>query len=224
MKSINNKVVIIYNAAHHVLLFKKELINSLKKNGFEVIVLASSDRYVEDLKLIVDKFYYIKLDSSGINPLKDIFLTFQIFTLLKKIKPFVVLNFTIKPVLYGTLAAKLAEGIPVVNTITGLGTAFINEGIINKIAKILYKYTFNFSHLIFFQNPDDKEFFKKINILKKDNTKLISGSGVDLEKFKPVKKIKTNNLKILFIGRIIADKGIYELIQAAKILKNDYTE
>jgi glycosyltransferase involved in cell wall biosynthesis len=143
--------------------------------------------------------------------------------LIKKIKPYAIFNFTIKPVIYGTLAAKLAKGIPVVNTITGLGTAFLSEGLANKVAKLLYKYTFNNSHLIFFQNPDDQKFFKEINIIKKDNTQLIPGSGVDLEKFKPVIKTKSDNIKILFIGRIIADKGIYELIEAASIIKKEYS-
>ena len=220
---INKKVIIIYNAAHHVLLFKKELIETIKKNGFQIIVLASKDDYVEKLKVIVDEFHEIKLDSSGINPFKDSYLIYQLYTLIKKIKPYAIFNFTIKPVIYGTLAAKLAKGIPVVNTITGLGTAFLSEGLANKVAKFLYKYTFNNSHLIFFQNPDDQKFFKEINIIKKNNTQLIPGSGVDLEKFKPVIKTKSDNIKILFIGRIIADKGIYELIEAASIIKKEYS-
>ena len=220
---IDKKVIIIYNAAHHVLLFKKELIETIKKNGFQIIVLASKDNYVEKLKVIVDEFHEIKLDSSGINPFKDSYLIYQLYTLIKKIKPYAIFNFTIKPVIYGTLAAKLAKGIPVVNTITGLGTAFLSEGLANKVAKLLYKYTFNNSHLIFFQNPDDQKFFKEINIIKKDNTQLIPGSGVDLEKFKPVIKTKADNIKILFIGRIIADKGIYELIEAASIIKKEYS-
>lgn len=220
---IDKKVIIIYNAAHHVLLFKKELIETIKKNGFQIIVLASKDNYVEKLKVIVDEFHEIKLDSSGINPFKDSYLIYQLYTLIKKIKPYAIFNFTIKPVIYGTLAAKLAKGIPVVNTITGLGTAFLSEGLANKVAKLLYKYTFNNSHLIFFQNPDDQKFFKEINIIKKDNTQLIPGSGVDLEKFKPVIKTKSDNIKILFIGRIIADKGIYELIEAASIIKKEYS-
>lgn len=220
---IDKKVIIIYNAAHHVLLFKKELIETIKKNGFQIIVLASKDDYVEKLKVIVDEFHEIKLDSSGINPFKDSYLIYQLYTLIKKIKPYAIFNFTIKPVIYGTLAAKLAKGIPVVNTITGLGTAFLSEGLANKVAKFLYKHTFNNSHLIFFQNPDDQKFFKEINIIKKDNTQLIPGSGVDLEKFKPVVKTKSNDIKILFIGRIIADKGIYELIEAASIIKKQYS-
>lgn len=220
---IDKKVIIIYNAAHHVLLFKKELIETIKKNGFQVIVLASKDNYVEKLKVIVDEFHEIKLDSSGINPFKDLYLIYQLYILIKKIKPYAIFNFTIKPVIYGTLAAKLAKGTPVVNTITGLGTAFLTKGVANKVAKFLYNHTFNNSHLIFFQNPDDQKFFKEINIIRKDNTQLIPGSGVDLEKFKPVIKTKSDNIKILFIGRIIADKGIYELIEAASIIKKKYS-
>ena len=219
----NNTIVIIYNAAHHVLLFKSELVKSIKKNGYRVVVLASTDNYTEKLKDIVDEFHEIKVDSSGVNPIKDAYLIFQIYDICKRVKPAAILNFTIKPVIYGTFAGQLLGGIPVINTITGLGTAFISKGLANKVAKFLYKSTFKHSHLVFFQNPDDQQFFKDLNIISKDNTKLVSGSGVDLLKFKSIKNKKRENIKILFIGRIIADKGIYELIESAKIIKKEYS-
>ncbi|MDC0909157.1 glycosyltransferase family 4 protein [Flavobacteriales bacterium] len=218
-----NTIVIIYNAAHHVLLFKSELIKSLKKNGYRVVVLASTDNYIEKLKDIVDEFHEIKVDSSGVNPIKDAYLIFQIYSICKRIKPSAIINFTIKPVIYGTFAGRLLGGIPVINTITGLGTAFISTGLANKVAKFFYKFTFKHAHLVFFQNPDDQQFLKNLNIISKDNTKLVSGSGVDLVKFKPIKNEKRENIKILFIGRIIADKGIYELIESAKIIKKKYS-
>ena len=219
----NNTIVIIYNATHHVLLFKAELIKSIKKNGYRVVVLASVDNYTEKLKEIVDEFHEIKLDSSGVNPIKDAYLIFQIYSICKRIKPTAILNFTIKPVIYGTLASRLLGGVPVINTITGLGTAFISSGFANKVAKFLYKFTFKYSYLVFFQNPDDQQFFKQLKIIIKDNTQLISGSGVDLVKFSPVENKKRGDIKILFIGRIIADKGIYELIESAKIIKKEYS-
>ena len=77
---MNSKsIVIIYNATHHVLLFKSELIKSIRENGYRVVVLASVDNYTEKLKEIVDEFHEIKLDSSGVNPIKDAYLIFQIF-------------------------------------------------------------------------------------------------------------------------------------------------
>jgi glycosyltransferase involved in cell wall biosynthesis len=219
----SDTIVIIYNATHHVLLFKAELVKSIKKNGYRVVVLASVDNYSEKLKEIVDEFHEIKLDSSGVNPIKDTYLIFQIYSICKSIKPTAILNFTIKPVIYGTLASRLLGGVPVINTITGLGTAFISSGFANKVAKFLYKFTFKYSHLVFFQNPDDQQFFRQLKIISKNNTKLISGSGVDLVKFKPVENKKRDDIKILFIGRIIADKGIYELIESAQIIKKEYS-
>ncbi len=216
-------IAIIYNATHHVLLFKSELIKAIKKNGYKVVVLASKDNYTKKLLDIVDEYHEIKLDSSGINPVKDLYLIHQIYRILKKVKPATLLNFTIKPVIYGTFAAQLLGNIAVINTITGLGTAFISKGLTNKIAKFLYKFTFKYSYLVFFQNPDDKQLFKELNIISKDNTKLVSGSGVDLLKFYPSNNKKTDKIKILFIGRIIADKGIYELIEAAEIIKKEYS-
>lgn len=221
---MNSKsIVIIYNATHHVLLFKSELIKSIRENGYRVVVLASVDNYTEKLKEIVDEFHEIKLDSSGVNPIKDTYLIFQIFSICKSIKPTAILNFTIKPVIYGTLASRLFGGAPVINTITGLGTAFISSGFANKVAKFLYKFTFKYSHLVFFQNPDDQQFFRQLKIITKNNTKLIPGSGVDLLKFRPLENKKRDDIKILFIGRIIADKGIYELIESARIIKKEYS-
>jgi glycosyltransferase involved in cell wall biosynthesis len=221
---MNSKsIVIIYNATHHVLLFKSELIKSIRENGYRVVVLASVDNYTEKLKEIVDEFHEIKLDSSGVNPIIDAYLIFQIFSICKSIKPTAILNFTIKPVIYGTLASRLLGGAPVINTITGLGTAFISSGFANKVAKFLYKFTFKYSHLVFFQNPDDQQFFRQLKIITKNNTKLIPGSGVDLLKFRPVENKKRDDIKILFIGRIIADKGIYELIESARIIKKEYS-
>ena len=219
----SKSIVIIYNATHHVLLFKSELIKSIRENGYRVVVLASRDNYTNKLLDIVDEFYEIKLNSSGINPFKDGYLIFQIYNICKNIKPFTILNFTIKPVIYGTFAGRLLGGIPVINTITGLGTAFISRGIANMVAKFFYKFTFKYSHLVFFQNPDDQQFFRQLKIISKDNTKLISGSGVDLIKFAPIINTKSKNIKILFIGRIIADKGIYELIESARIIKNQFS-
>ena len=215
-------VVIIYNATHHVLLFKSELIKSIRENGYRVVVLASKDNYTKNLLDIVDEFHEIKLNSSSVNPVKDLILIFNIYTLLKKIKPFVVLNFTIKPVIYGTLASRLINA-PTINTITGLGTAFISKGLTNRIVRLLYSFTLRFSHLVFFQNPDDQQFFKDLKIISRNNTKLISGSGVDLLRFSPKKNKKRSEIKILFIGRIIADKGIKELIDAAKIIKKEFS-
>ena len=221
---MNSKsIVIIYNATHHVLLFKSELIKSIRENGYRIVVLASVDNYTEKLKEIVDEFHEILLDSSGVNPIKDTYLIFQIYSICKSIKPIVILNFTIKPVIYGTLASRVLGGVPVINTITGLGTAFISSGFANKVAKFLYKFTFKYSHLVFFQNPDDQQFFRQLKIITKNNTKLISGSGVDLVKFSPVENKKRDDIKILFIGRIIADKGIYELIESARIIKKEYS-
>jgi hypothetical protein len=114
----SNTIVIIYNASHFVLLFKAELVKSIKKNGYRVVVLASVDNYSEKLKEIVDEFHEMKLDSSGVNPIKDTYLIFQIYSICKSIKPTAILNFTIKPVIYGTLASRLLGEVPVINTIT----------------------------------------------------------------------------------------------------------
>ena len=186
------------------------------------MVLASKDRYTSDLVNIVDEYHEISLDSSGVNPIKDLKLVFEIYNILKIVKPIAILNFTVKPVIYGTLAGRLCRNIPVINTITGLGTAFITKSFTTVVVRLMYRFTFRFSHLVCFQNPDDQRYFEKLKIITKNKTKVLGGSGVDLSRFYPCQNRERENTRVLFVGRIIADKGIYELIEAAKIVKKEY--
>ena len=217
------QVIITYNSSRYVFLFKRNLIRSLIKNGFSVTVVSPRDKYAERFHEIGVTYYPIAIDNSGLNPLKDLVLLINIFKAYKEINPDFNLIFGIKPNIYGTLVSHLL-GIKTINNITGLGTAFLKEGVIQSISKFLYKHSLKFSSRVLFQNSEDKAFFVQQGLLDKNKATLIPGSGVDVDKFRPISNVSKEGFIFLMIGRVLANKGVYEYIEAAKLIKNQYTD
>ena len=217
------KIIISINTSWNIYNFRSGLVTFLKKEGHEVIAVAPKDDYSQKLESELGcKFYPIDMDNKGSNPVKDIFLTFSYLKLFKKIKPDVILQYTIKPNIYGSIAARLLS-IPTINNVSGLGTIFINpNNITSKVALMLYRFAFKFPKRVFFQNNDDLELFIDFNLVKKEISDVLPGSGVDLEKFKYSKKEKKEKFIFLMISRILYDKGIVEFIDAAREIKSKY--
>jgi glycosyltransferase involved in cell wall biosynthesis len=134
----------------------------------------------------------------------------------------VILNFTIKPNIYGSMVAKLLN-IDSVNNITGLGTVFIRKTIVTTIVRMLYKLSLASSTHVFFQNPDDRDYFLYKKLVPNNKASLVPGSGVDVDKFKPVNIDNDGTFRFLLVARVIRDKGIFEYINAAAILKKKYS-
>jgi len=221
MNKTNKKIVISVNTSWNIFNFRLNLLKQLQKEGYKVIAIAPRDTYSAELVKNNITFEELTIDNKGNNPIKDLFLIWNYYILLKKHRPQVALFFTIKPNIYGTLAAAMLN-IPVINNVSGLGTAFIRENWINKIAKSLYKTSFNFSAKVFFQNVDDQKLFINNNLVKSHKTSVLPGSGVDLTKFK--RTPLPEKLNILFVGRLLIDKGIVEFLDACKIIKKKYGE
>lgn len=195
------------------------LIKSLQDSGHAVYVIAPFDEYTEKVKSKGVMFEEISMNIKGKNPFQDLFLIHQYAKLLKKIQPNVILTFTIKPTIYGNIAARFFR-IKVISNITGLGTIFIKPSLSTNIAAILYKISLLKCHKVFFQNQTDYRFFRKSGFVKKQQAVIIPGSGIDVNKFKITQRsFNTENLKILFVGRIIKDKGVVEFLKAAREIK-----
>jgi glycosyltransferase involved in cell wall biosynthesis len=158
------------------------------------------------------------MDSRGANPLKDLALIFELYGIYKKVKPDVILHYTIKPNVYGSLAASLLK-IPVINNVCGLGTVFLKNDLVSATAMFLYKISFRIPKKVFFQNPDDLKLFLDKKLVPSNTVDLLPGSGIDLEKFKPVSFQRNKAFTFLLISRLITDKGILEYIDAVKSLK-----
>jgi len=169
----------------------------------------------------------IELDRTGMNLFHDIRSLIQLIGLFKKIKPDVFLGYTIKPVIYGSFAARISDVPGIFSMITGLGYAFSNTGIKNRvtgfIAQQLYGLALSFNRNVFFQNPDDMNLFKAKGLLKgKDKAVLINGSGIDLEVYRSAPY--PEKFTLLLIARLIKDKGIFEYIEAARIIREKFPE
>ncbi len=213
-------IAILLNTSWNIYNFRLSLIKSLQKEGYRIIAVAPYDVYVVHLENEGVQCYSIKINNKGTSISQDLILIREYFKLLKGLKPDLILSYTIKPNIYGNFAAR-ALGIPVINNVSGLGTLFIKKSISTLIALALYKAAFSKSDWVFFQNQEDHAIFSKKKIPKNNRTSILPGSGVDLSRF-CVKREHNKGRVVLFVGRLIGDKGIREYIEAAKILNIDY--
>lgn len=218
---MNKKIAIVLNTSWNVYNFRLGLIRAIRDTGYQVVVIAPYDKYSE---ILSQEFEYhdINMNNKGTNPKEDIKTTIDFYKLYKKVKPDVVLHYTIKPNIYGTIACSML-GIKTINNIAGLGTLFIKQNFVTKIAKWLYKYSQSKADKIFFQNSDDFEMFTSEGLVAKHKCDVLPGSGVDTNKFIPIDSDKQDNtFRFLLIARMLWDKGIGEYVEAARIIKQKY--
>ena len=219
---MNKKILISINTSWNIINFRLGLLQALQNKGYKIIVLAPKDKYSELFATFDFEYYDIEMNNKGTNPIEDLKLTISYYKILKEIKPDLILNYTIKPNIYGTIAANLLK-IPTINNIAGLGTLFVNENFITKIAKFLYKYSQDKASKIFFQNNEDFELFTSSRLVDRKKSDVLPGSGVNTEKFKPIEKTKNlDKIVFLLISRMLWDKGVGEYVEAAKTLRKKY--
>jgi len=218
-------VAIVINTSWNIINFRMGLLKALQKEGYRVIAIAPKDNYSEKFKELNIEYYDIKINNKGTNPFEEIQLIFDFYQLYKKITPDVLLHYTIKPNIYGTIAARILK-IPVISNISGLGTVFLNESLSSKVAQLLYKIALKYPIKVFYQNPHDRNLFVKCNLVKSEKSALLPGSGINLEEFKPIAHSisKIDNVNFLFIARLVKDKGLIEFVEAARLLKKKYTK
>ncbi len=213
------KILILVNDVTTIMQFRTELIRALVDAGNQVLVsVPKSDRNNEIAELgatVIET----KASRHGTNPLEDFSLYLTYRKLLKEHKPDFVFTYTVKPNAYGGLACGQLK-VPYASNVTGLGV-IENEGILQKLMLMLYKVGCRKAECVFFQNKSNLEFFKSRGVVG-DNVKLLPGSGVNIEKFSYLDYPQSDKINIVFVGRIIRDKGVYELAEVAKqYLNND---
>ena len=212
------KVAIVLNTSWNIYNFRMNFIRAMQAKGYEIHAIAPTDDYTPLLVEAGCIYHPVKMDSRGANPIKDSALIFELWSIYRKVKPDIILHYTIKPNVYGTLAASLLK-IPVINNVCGLGTVFLKDNFVSAIAIGLYKLAFRFPKKIFFQNPEDMDLFVNRGLSPKETADLLPGSGIDLERFKPKEFKRNSAFTFLLISRLITDKGIMEYIEAVKKLK-----
>lgn len=208
-----NTDIVIYN-------FRYELIKKLIHSGYEVYISATILFWEKELTDIGCILINTAIDRRSTNPIQDIKLLFQYMKLMRKIKPDILLTYTVKPNIYGNLANYIYN-IPSISSITGLGTALEKKGMLQSLLIFLYKISFKTVDCVYFQNHANKTFFDSVHI-KMKKTILVPGSGVNLENFRLMPYPFSNTINFIYIGRVMKDKGIDELLVAAEYIKNKY--
>jgi N,N'-diacetylbacillosaminyl-diphospho-undecaprenol alpha-1,3-N-acetylgalactosaminyltransferase len=169
-----------------------------------------------------------QMDRGSLNPLKEIIAIKNIFVAIKKLRPDVVHSFTVKPNIYGGIALAFLPKIKLINTITGMGSFYIDTSkkaqIVKKIIESLYKFISKRADITLFQNSDDMRYFYENGLQKSEKCKLIKGSGIDTDHYRPSSKHKNDTLQVLMIARAIWHKGIKEYYEAAQILCKRYDD
>lgn len=216
------QILILANHGIGLYKFRRELMTRLCDEHTVYIALPETE-FIPELKELGCIYIKTEFERRGVNPFADLKLIQTYKHLIKKLKPDVVLSYTIKPNVYGGIAC-LQTKTPYIANITGLGTAMENGGILSHITKTLYKTGLKKAHCVFFQNEHNRELFFKHRLLNPTaHTRLIPGSGVNLES-NTVEEYPTDDsqVRFLFVGRIMKDKGIDELLEAIYLIKKDY--
>jgi len=196
-------------------------VQALLAKGVEVVAIAPEDEYSQRLISWGCRYIPVKIENKGSNPWNDLKFLFRLYSIYKTVRPDVVLHYTIKPNIYGTLAARLAK-VTAINNVSGLGTVFLHQNLTSFIAKKLYRLAFKFPVKIFFQNKEDRELFVDLKLVAQAKTALLPGSGVNTEKFSVLEKQKQKtDFIFLMVARLLYDKGIVEYIEAIRQLKKE---
>lgn len=214
------KVLILVNHDVVIYNFRKELVERLLKDKYEVYISSPYGERIDDLVAMGCKYIEAKIARHGTNILEELNLLHYYKRIIKEIKPDVVLTYTIKPNIYGGIACRMLK-VPYIANITGLGTAVENKGLMQNILITLYKIAFKKINCLFFQNSENMQLFIDKNIAI-DKHKLIPGSGVNLEYFNILEYPPDETIEFAFISRIMKEKGIDQYIEAAQFIRKKY--
>jgi glycosyltransferase involved in cell wall biosynthesis len=228
------KFLLIAGFAESLIGFRKPLILALLSKGLAVHVAAPELTINAEVMCELDEWgvvaHDISMQRTGMNPVADLRTLFALWRLMFQIKPQFVLGYTIKPVIYGSLAGWLA-GVPKrFALITGLGFVFIGEehGSRSKLMALvcgLYRTALKRSDTVFFQNPDDEDLFRQLNILGSTvKSFVVNGSGVDVTQFEVAPFAVDSAPRFLLICRLLGDKGVREYVQAAQQVKQRHPD
>jgi len=219
-KTPGKKIAVLENNLLSTYTMREALMLRLRDQGYDIYVITHTNKFVS----IVQKWdiNVLHIGSSNQNPMEVLRYMYHLYKALRRIRPDVCLTFSIRPAIWGNMVTRLLK-IPTITNITGTGPLFISESFVYRVARGMYRYVLHKTKKVFFQNYDDMNLFIKRKFVTSQVAERIPGSGVDFEKFKPIpfEKKKDDPFVFIFIGRLIKDKGIFEYIEAARVIKKE---
>jgi glycosyltransferase involved in cell wall biosynthesis len=213
-------VVLSANNCWNIANFRAPLLTGLQDAGYRLVAFAPVDAHAEDLRRKGVEVRGVPIARSGMNPITDAGLLIRYIRMLRALRPAAYCGFTIKPNVYGAIAARIA-GVPAIANVTGLATPYLSEGLVWAVAERLYRIAFRRAHTVFYHNDEDLRLMIERKVVRPGQGRVIPGSGVNVEYFKPNPdpSAADTSLRFLFFGRLILHKGIREFIDAAKMLR-----
>lgn len=216
------KVLFFANTDWYLYNFRLLLAHALRAKGFEVVFVSPPGSYSQRLVEAGFRWISLPMKRHGLNPLIELHNLIRLIRVYRREQPTLVHHFTIKCVLYGSIAARVTGVRAVINAITGLGFVFIDEGrkarILRRLVRSVYRIALQNTHVIF-QNADDRQKYTEEGLLSGDMGRLIRGSGLDVSQFKPLPRYKTGPKRVLLVGRLLRAKGVAEYVEAASIVR-----
>jgi len=217
------KIVATVNAAWNLVNFRMGVLRALIARDDEVVALAPEDP--ASRATLADagiRLVPLPMDSAGVSPVRDLALLAGFRRVLGRERPAAMLGYTIKPNVYGSVAAR-SLGIPTLNNISGLGTGFMREGALNRVVRGLYRVGLAGAHTVFFQNRDDLAQFEGLGLVRPAQAVLLPGSGIDLDRFAATPPGDPDRpLRFLLVARMLWDKGVGEYVEAARIVRREH--
>lgn len=217
---MRKKILILANNSDGLYGFRKELLNALTKYG-DLYASTPDNGYFEELRAIGCHIIRTPINRRGINPLTDLLLFLRYFKIIQRLQPDLIITYTIKPNIYGGLACRFRH-VPYTANITGLGTAFQRSGMLRRFVTVLYKFALKNAKTVFFENEENQAVLLRAGIVQREQCCLLNGAGVNLSHYAPAPyPADEEEIRFLFIGRVMKEKGIEELFAAMERLQAD---
>jgi glycosyltransferase involved in cell wall biosynthesis len=213
-----SRIVVSINSTWNFVNFRRGLIRGLLDGGFEVVAVAPADRYAEVLRTMGVRVVPLAMNSRAKSPIADAALLFRYWRILRRERPVAYLGYTIKPNIYGAIAAHML-GIPVVSNVAGLGTVFLRKNWLNRLVRFLYRIALRRARVVFFQNREDRELFVSLGIVTEERAVLLPGSGIDVNHFTPSVREGRSGFAFLLTARLLWSKGVGEYVKAAERIR-----
>ena len=196
---------------------------TLQREGYRVLVAAPRDRYSPRFRDLGVEYRALPMDPKGTHPIRELRLLRRFVRLYRAERPDLTMHFTVKPNIYGALAAAWTK-TPSLGTITGLGTLFLSTGLSSRIGQELYRLALRYPRKVFFLNESDRELFVARRLVEASRSGVIAGAGIDTDYYAPSESEKDREIfRFLMITRLIRDKGVREYYAACRELKKRYS-